>query len=64
VLVCPEGRVPLNLIAAAILHLCDGSRNRDDVVAEVLRNSPTTTRAAEIREFIDVAIERGWIAEN
>jgi pyrroloquinoline quinone biosynthesis protein D len=64
VLVSPEGRVQLNLIAAAILTLCDGTRSREDVVVEVLRNSPTSTRAAEIREFIDVAIERGWIAEN
>lgn len=60
---CPEGRVPLNVIAAAILTLCDGSRSRDDVVVEVLRNSPTSTRAAEIREFIEVAMERGWIDE-
>ena len=28
VLVCPEGNVQLNTVAAAILALCDGSRDR------------------------------------
>ena len=39
VLVCPEGNVQLNSMAAAILGLCDGSRDRAQVVAEVLKRS-------------------------
>jgi pyrroloquinoline quinone biosynthesis protein D len=60
---CPNGQVQLNRIAAAILRLCDGSRDRADVVAEVVRRSHPRTRAAEIIEFLDVARARGWIDE-
>jgi pyrroloquinoline quinone biosynthesis protein D len=63
VLVCPDGKVQLNRTAAAILRLCDGSRNREDVVAEVMRRSHKQTRAVEIMEFLDVARTRGWIDE-
>jgi pyrroloquinoline quinone biosynthesis protein D len=63
VLTCPNGQVQLNRIAAAILRLCDGSRAREDVVAEVVRRSHPRTRAAEIIEFLDAARARGWIDE-
>jgi pyrroloquinoline quinone biosynthesis protein D len=63
VLVCPNGNVQLNRMAAAILRLCDGSRKREDVVAEVVRRSQPHTRAKEIIEFLDVARARGWIDE-
>jgi hypothetical protein len=46
-----------------ILRLCDGSRNRQDVVKEVVRQSHQQTRAAEIIEFLDAARARGWIDE-
>jgi len=64
VLQCPDGKVQLNRIAAAILRLCDGSRNREDIVAEVGRHSHRRTRAAEIIEFLDAALARGWIDES
>lgn len=64
VLVSPHGKVQLNRIAAAILRLCDGSRNREDVVAEVVRRSHQQARAAEIVEFLEVARSRGWIDET
>jgi len=64
VLVCPNGEVQLNRMAETILLLCDGSRDRDDVVAEVVRRSHPGTRAAEIVEFLDVARARGWIDET
>jgi hypothetical protein len=50
-------------MAAAILRLCDGSRDRAGVVAEVVRSSHPRTRAVEIMEFLDVARARGWIDE-
>ena len=62
VLICPSGKVQLNRIAAAIL--CDGSHNREEVVATVLRNSQRQARAEEIIEFLDVAQARGWIDET
>jgi hypothetical protein len=64
VLVCPNGKVQLNRMAETILLLCDGSRARDDVVAEVVRRSHPRTRAAEIIEFLDVARARGWIDDT
>ena len=64
VLVCPNGNVQLNRMAAAILRLCDGSRDREDVVAEVVRRSQPHTRAKEIVEFLDAARARGWIDET
>lgn len=64
VLVCPNGNVQLNRMAAAILRLCDGSRDRENVVAEVVRRSQPHTRAKEITEFLDVARARGWIDET
>lgn len=63
VLVCPDGKVQLNRIAAAILRLCDGSRSREDLVAEVIRRSHKRAREAEIIEFLDAARSRGWIDE-
>ena len=64
VLVCPEGNVQLNRMAATILRLCDGSRDRDGIVAELLRGSQDRTRATEIIEFMDAAVARGWIAST
>ena len=63
VLVSPNGKVQLNRMAASILRLCDGSRNREDVVAEVVRRSNQQARATEIVEFLEVARARGWINE-
>jgi len=64
VLVSPTGKVQLNRMAAAILRLCDGSRDRTDLVAEVVRSSHPRTRAQEIMEFLDAARARGWIDES
>ena len=64
VLVCPSGNVQLNRMAETILRLCDGSRAREEVVAEVVRLSHPHTRAVEIREFLDAARARGWIDET
>ncbi|MGH8284865.1 MAG: pyrroloquinoline quinone biosynthesis peptide chaperone PqqD [Steroidobacteraceae bacterium] len=63
VLVSPDGRVQLNEAAVAILRLCDGSRTRDDIVAEVTHPPRGSTLAADIAEFLDVARSRGWIIE-
>ena len=64
VLVCPEGNVQLNSVAAAILGLCDGSRDRAQVVAEVLQQNFQPARSADIVEFLAAAVARGWIQEG
>jgi len=63
VLVCPDGNVPLNAMAADILGLCDGSRVRAQVVAEILHRTRNRARSADIVEFLDAAVARGWIRE-
>jgi len=63
VLVCPEGNVQLNRIAAAILRLCDGSRGRTQIVTEILRDTSNQARFADIEEFLDAAAARHWIDE-
>ena len=63
VLVCPEGNVPLNSMAGTILALCDGSRTRAQVVADILHRSGNRARSADILEFLDAAVARGWIQE-
>lgn len=63
VLVSPEGNVPLNSLAAEILGLCDGSRKRAQVVAEILQRTHNRARSADIVEFLDAAVARGWIRE-
>lgn len=62
VLVCPSGKVQLNGSAVAILRLCDGSRSRDDIVAELAARRHTL--AADVIAFLDVARARGWIIES
>jgi pyrroloquinoline quinone biosynthesis protein D len=61
VLICADGKVQLNSGAVAILRLCDGSRNRDAIVAELMRGSHRHALALEIVEFLDAAFARGWI---
>jgi len=64
VLLSPGGSVQLNQGAAAILRLCDGSRGRDAVIAEVVRRSRGKMRVSDVGEFIDAAVARGWIIEG
>jgi len=64
VLVCPEGNVQLNSVAAAILGLCDGSRDRAQILAEVLHRTSNRARPVDIVEFLAAAVARGWIEEG
>jgi pyrroloquinoline quinone biosynthesis protein D len=64
VLICAEGKVPLNNSAVAILQLCDGSRDSEDIVAELMLSSHRHAFATEIVEFLDAARGRGWIVET
>lgn len=63
-LVGPDGSVQLNGGAVAILRLCDGSRNREEIVAAALRRSHRHLPVADITGFLDVAQARGWIVEE
>ena len=61
VLVQPTGTVQLNESAAAILELCDGTRTPDEVIAEFLAQPGRQELADDVRDFINAALQRGWI---
>jgi coenzyme PQQ biosynthesis protein PqqD len=63
VLVQPTGTVQLNDSAAAILELCDGTRTADEVIAAFLSQPGRQELANDVREFIEAALQRGWIIE-
>ena len=64
VLVSPAGSVQLNESAAAILELCDGTRTSDEVIAEFLARPANHDLATDVRDFLDAALQRGWIVES
>jgi len=64
VLICRTGKVALNGSAVAILRLCDGSRSRDAIIAELTSRPDLQTLAEDITAFLNVARARGWIIEK
>jgi hypothetical protein len=56
--------VQLNECAAAILALCDGTRTREEIIAHVLPRAREADLAVDVRAFLDVAHQRGWIVES
>lgn len=60
-LVCADVKVQLNEGAAEILGLCDGSRSREQIIAEVASRASNQTLAADVGAFLDAARARGWI---
>jgi pyrroloquinoline quinone biosynthesis protein D len=64
VLVHPTGTVQLNASAAALLALCDGTRTREEIIAHILPRARDPDLAVDVRGFLDVARERGWIIES
>lgn len=62
VLLYPEGMIRLNDSAAAILTRCDGQTSLSDLIDALAAEYPgEATLAEDIREFIDLARQRGWI---
>jgi len=64
VILYPEGMVELSESAAEILRLCDGTRILPDIVAELERKFETTDLKDDVEEFLEVALENGWIRER
>jgi pyrroloquinoline quinone biosynthesis protein D len=56
VLLAPESVTVLNSTGVAIVHLCDGTRTADDIVAE-LRERYSRVDGDEVREFIGRLME-------
>lgn len=64
ILMCPGGNVQLNQSAVAILRKCDGSRSRQNIIAELMHCSDWSSLAKEIGEFLEAARALGWIVEE
>ena len=64
VILYPEGMVELNQSSAEILKLCDGTRNRDQIVVDLEEKFSTTGLKNDITSFLDVALNNGWIKQN
>lgn len=61
VLLYPEGMVQLNGPAGEILRRCDGATDVEAIVANLQQRFPEVDLAADVREFLEGAYERGWI---
>lgn len=61
VILYPEGMVELNLPAAEILKLCDGTRNLDRIVEELERKFETRDIRNDVEGLLQSALDNGWI---
>ena len=64
VLLYPEGMVELNQSSAEILKLCDGSRNLDKIVTDLEEKFQAHGLKHDISQFLEVALNNGWITEH
>lgn len=60
VLLYPEGMVQLNPSAAEILKRCDG-RPLAALLADLQVAFPEVELEADVREFIAIALDKGWL---
>jgi pyrroloquinoline quinone biosynthesis protein D len=63
VILYPEGMVELNQSSAEILKLCDGSRNVEQIVDELEQKFSTTGLTKDISNFLQSALQNGWIQQ-
>ncbi len=61
VILYPEGLVELNASSAEILKLCDGQHTLKSIVGELEQKFQTTGLTKDIQEFLEIALENGWI---
>ncbi len=61
VLLYPEGMVKLSKSAFAILERCDGTSSVAEIIASLEEAFPGAELAADVREFLQIARDRGWI---
>ena len=61
VLLYPEGMVTLNDSAGHILKRCDGTRTFAEVVADLRDEFPNANLEDDVKQFLEIAHERGWI---
>ena len=62
VLLYPEGMVTLNDSAGHILKRCDGTRTQAEIVADLRAEFPNAKLEDDVKQFLEIAHERGWIS--
>ncbi len=61
VILYPEGMVELNVPAAEILKLCDGTRDLDAIVAELEQKFEASGIRNDVAGLLQSALDNGWI---
>jgi len=61
VILYPEGMVELNASSAEILKLCDGFHNAPQIVEELEAKFQTSGLSNDIDNFLNIALQNGWI---
>ncbi len=64
VILYPEGMVELNQSSAEILKLCDGQHNPAQIVAELETKFEATGLSNDIHNFLNIALQNGWIKQG
>ena len=62
VLLYPEGMVTLNGPAGEVLVHCQGEKSVAQIIADVQREFPEDDVEADVREFLEVAYDNGWVS--
>lgn len=61
VLLYPEGMIKLNESAGEILKRCDGTRTYAAMLEDIKREFPDADVEPDVREFLEIAHEQGWV---
>ena len=64
VILYPEGMVELNQTSAEILKLCSGELIFDDIVKKLEQQFNVTNISQDVAEFLQVALNNGWITQS
>ena len=64
VILYPEGMVELNQSSTEILKLCDGAHNLAQIVSELEEKFETTGLTNDITNFLNIALQNGWIKQD
>jgi len=64
VILYPEGMVELNTTSAEILKLCTGELAFDGIVSRLEQLFDVQGISSDVREFIQVALDNGWITQG
>lgn len=64
VLLYPEGLVELNQSSAEILTACNGEDTVDDIIKQLETKFDTSGLSADIKQFLDIATNNGWLQQN